>query len=127
MVSLSENMPPKRVCSCKIHGGDSGETSTGAVQNIETCKKFAKSVVSFLVEEGNLSARSKYLCNECYEKACIRSAHDESNNDTVKKKKKKKKEKFTVAEFLELIHFQMADKNTMREIVKASGNNLHHQ
>ena len=71
-----------------------------------------------------MSARSKYLCNECCEKACIRSAHDESNNDTVEKKKKT--EKFTVAEFLELIHFRKADENTMREIVKASGNYLHH-
>ena len=114
-------MPPKRTCSCKIHETNAESTHV-VVQNLETCKKFSKTVISFLVEEGKLSPRAKLLCNTCYEKACLRYGHNENDSNVVKKQKT---EKYTVDEFVQLINNKSVDEINMRKIMKATGSYLH--
>lgn len=64
-------MPPKKSCSCKSHDDivKSDDNSSISIFNIESSKKLKKSALNYLVTEGLLQKKPRYLCNYCYEYA----------------------------------------------------------
>ena len=96
-------MPTKRVCSCKIHDSSPGFVK-GTVENLEICKKYSKIVISFLIEEGNLTPRATLLCRICSENACIRFGHKDEESQVFKRAKIPK---YFVDEFIYLINIKM--------------------
>ena len=55
-------MPPKKKCSCKRHVEYSDDDS--AIVKIEP-KKIKKAIINALMNRGDISGHSKYICNGC--------------------------------------------------------------
>ena len=112
-------MPPKKSCSCKIHDTT---CDSAKVHNLESSKKYSKTIIALLVEEGNLSARAKLLCSSCYDNACERfKVHEEQSENA----KRQKPDKYTLDEIIDLIKNKGLSEDVMSNIMKATGAYLH--
>ena len=109
-------MPPKPICSCNLHK-DTDHSTGKKPQNIEKSKKFKKTVRSFLVEKGRISARAKYLCKSCYDE-------EERLCENNKCNKRTNLERYTSNEFCELIAKDELDENEVGNIASALGKYL---